>query len=375
MNFKGAAKPIDDIDLPRIGALIGVGEDPIHALLEVETLGSGFDNQGRPKLLFEPHKFYKHLKGDQRTEAVAQGLAYPKWGQKKYPRESYTRMEAAMKINPHAALLSGSWGLGQIMGENYAMAGYDSVEEMVQAFIDDEENHLSAMINFIKASGIDDDLRRIEKKIDNGQVVTAADWVPVVRVYNGAGYAKNDYHNRASRALAKWRRIKDTPWRASEVDIRDEARLEELEHKTNPKTSPEPEVSAQDTAKGVTTSVESSDNTEGTPPPTPAVEVVASRPSLKSTAAAIVTALMAPLSYLGIDTKQVGEYAKGNVTLALKLGLVLAFVIIGVWIWNKAMERANQRTLKVMDAAKDKHQNNLRLIDPPSPPVPAKENA
>ena len=45
-GFKGAAKRIDDIDLPKIGAQIGVGEDEIHALLDVESAGSGFDGKG-----------------------------------------------------------------------------------------------------------------------------------------------------------------------------------------------------------------------------------------------------------------------------------------------------------------------------------------
>lgn len=41
MDFKGAAKRIEDVDLPRIGQQIGVGEDVLHALIEVETRGTG----------------------------------------------------------------------------------------------------------------------------------------------------------------------------------------------------------------------------------------------------------------------------------------------------------------------------------------------
>jgi hypothetical protein len=36
-GFKGAAKRIEDVDLPRIGHMIGVGEDKIHAVLDVES--------------------------------------------------------------------------------------------------------------------------------------------------------------------------------------------------------------------------------------------------------------------------------------------------------------------------------------------------
>jgi hypothetical protein len=55
---KGAAKRIEDVDIPRIGALIGVGEDEVHAFVDVEASGRDFDNQGRPKMLFEPHVFF-----------------------------------------------------------------------------------------------------------------------------------------------------------------------------------------------------------------------------------------------------------------------------------------------------------------------------
>lgn len=34
-TFKGAAKRITDIDIPRIGAIISVGEDEIHAFMDV----------------------------------------------------------------------------------------------------------------------------------------------------------------------------------------------------------------------------------------------------------------------------------------------------------------------------------------------------
>lgn len=65
-GFKGRAKRLDDIDLPRIGHRIGVGEDELHAFMDVETSGGGFDPQGRPKILFEPHVFYRNLTGAKR---------------------------------------------------------------------------------------------------------------------------------------------------------------------------------------------------------------------------------------------------------------------------------------------------------------------
>jgi N-acetylmuramidase len=205
MNFKGQAKRLDDIDLPMVGKLIGVGEDEIHAVLDVESAGGGFDRQGRPKMLFEPHIFWKELgAGPKRDKAAAQGLAYPRWKPGAYPKDSYPRLIKAMAIDENAALRSASWGLGQVMGFNHKAAGYPSARAMVEAFIDDEEHHLAAMIRFIKTNRLDDDLRR-------------HDWAGFARGYNGPGFAKNGYDRKLRAAFAKWQRIRDTPVPAGAV--------------------------------------------------------------------------------------------------------------------------------------------------------------
>lgn len=199
VQFAGRAKRLDDIDLPRIGATIGVGEDETHAVIEVEASGSGFDSQGRVKALYEPHKAYALSSGPVRAQLVGAGLAYPKWGQQPYPKDSYPRILKAAAIDETVALLSTSWGLGQVMGFNHAAAGYASPQAMVAAFADDEEHHLEAMIRFIVTNGLDDEIRR-------------HDWAGFARGYNGSGYAKNQYDVKLRAAFAKWQKVKDTPY-------------------------------------------------------------------------------------------------------------------------------------------------------------------
>lgn len=200
MNFVGPAKRLVDSDLPRIGHEIGCGEDELHAFLDVETSGSGYDKLGRPKMLFEPHRFYANLTGRQQAAAVAQGLAYPHWGEKPYPADSYPRLNDAMAINAEAALRSASWGIGQIMGENHVAAGYHTAALMVQAFVDGgEAEQLEAAIRFIRYSHLDAELR-------------AHNWPAFARGYNGAGYAKNAYDTKLEAAFKKWAAIRDTPW-------------------------------------------------------------------------------------------------------------------------------------------------------------------
>lgn len=200
MNFKGKANRIDDYDLPRLGALIGVGEDELHAFMDVEAAGSGFDTVGRPKMLFEPHLFYRELgPGKKRDAAVKAGLAYPEWKPKGYPKESYTRLAKAMDIDVDAAIRSASWGLTQILGRWHKDIGYDTPLAMVEAFMDDEANHLEATIALLRQWKVDDDLK-------------AHRWEVVAKAWNGPGYATHGYHTKLASAYKRWSKIPDTAW-------------------------------------------------------------------------------------------------------------------------------------------------------------------
>lgn len=209
-GFIGAARRIEDVDLPRIAHTIGVDEDVIHAVIDVESAGSGFDAFERPRMLFEPHIFYRLLHGEQRTRAVREGLAYKVWGHKPYPSDSYGRLERAIEINETAALQSASWGLGQIMGFNHAAAGYATVQDMVRAFLDDEAVHLEAMIQYIVTHELDDDLRR-------------QDWAGFARGYNGPGYARHGYHHRLATRYRYWRSKPNTPWDPRDAEAEEDA--------------------------------------------------------------------------------------------------------------------------------------------------------
>ncbi len=204
MNFKGRARRIDDLDLPRLGALIGVGEDELHAFMDVEAAGSGFDASGRPKMLFEPHRFYAELgAGAKRDEAVKQGLARKTWMVKgkvpKYPANSYSLLEKAILIDKEAALRAASWGLTQILGKWHKDIGYPSAEAMVLAFADDEAAHLEATIKLLVQWKVDDDLK-------------AHRWDVVAKAWNGPAYASHGYHKKLKQAYERWAKIPDTKW-------------------------------------------------------------------------------------------------------------------------------------------------------------------
>lgn len=204
--FRGAARRLDDIDLPKLGYQLGVGEDELHAFIDVETRGGGFDAQNRPRILFERHKFYKYLPAEKRAEAVNAGLASKSPGGYGKESEQYSKLARAINIDRRAALYSCSWGLAQIMGFNHRLAGYPSVDAMVEAFKADEENHLAAAVAFIKAAKLDDELRR-------------HDWAGFAKGYNGENYRINRYDEKLAEAFQKWSRIKDTPWSPGQPSV------------------------------------------------------------------------------------------------------------------------------------------------------------
>lgn len=198
-NFVGKAKRLEEGDIPWIGSAIGIGEDELRAFIDVESRGQGFDSQNRPTILFEPHLFWRNLPIHKRDQAAKQNLAAPRWGMIRYGKysEQYRKLAAAIEIDTEAGLKSASWGLCQVLGSNHRMVGYDTVEEFVMAMMDDEENHLRACVEFLKASGIDDDLR-------------ARRWDVVARVYNGPGYKKHGYDRRLKSRYEYWKSQPDT---------------------------------------------------------------------------------------------------------------------------------------------------------------------
>jgi len=196
MNFHGTATKAKDDDILACATHLGVPYAAFRAVIAVEAAGSGFDAAGRPKILFERHIFYRQLKNDpdKLDQAVASGLAYPKWGEKPYPKGStavYAELIAACDIDETAALQSTSWGLGQIMGSNYKMAGCDSVQDMVEQAKESEANQLLHMANFIKHANLCDELCR-------------QDWAGFAKGYNGPAYQKNQYDVKLEQAYNKF---------------------------------------------------------------------------------------------------------------------------------------------------------------------------
>jgi hypothetical protein len=178
---------------------IGCKVSTIKAVYFVETAGHGYLADGRVKILFEGHRFWKQLKkaGANPAKFIAgnqyySNVVYESWNKSHYKggAAEWNRVSLAIEVcsklgvSPLLALNSTSFGSFQIMGENCLMAGYATSQEMLAAFnIGGEAEQLKAFVNFVKARKLDDELR-------DGNFKAFADG------YNGTQSRQNRYAER-----------------------------------------------------------------------------------------------------------------------------------------------------------------------------------
>jgi hypothetical protein len=170
----------------------------IKAVAEIESSGEGFLADGKPKILFEPHIFWKQLraKGINPNLFMEENpdILYPTWKSGAYGPVSrqHERLEKASKINRDAALQSASWGKFQIMGFNWKLCGAASLQEFINDMFESEDKQLLRFTIYIKNTFLDDELRN-------------HDWAGFARGYNGPQYLKNRYDTKLRTAYLKYK--------------------------------------------------------------------------------------------------------------------------------------------------------------------------
>lgn len=193
MNFIGTGTPLSGVDFARAALTLGCEVAVIQAVTVVEARGEGFDAKRRPVILFEPHVFYRNLPKAKRPAAVKQGLAYAKWRKGNYPATQdrrYDQLTRAMLIDRDAALMACSWGIGQVLGENWKLCGFTSVESLVRKCLEGEGGQLDVMVAFIKGKGL-------------AKHLVAKNWAGFAFGYNGKLYAENAYDKKLATAYSR----------------------------------------------------------------------------------------------------------------------------------------------------------------------------
>ena len=195
MDFIGTGRRLAQGDVGDAARAIGIETAVLLAFLEVEAAGRGFDRQNRPKMLFEPHVFWRNLAGALRDKAAALGLAYKAW-KRNYPADSYPRLSKAIGIARESAFRSGSYGLPQILGENHKAAGFASAEQMFSTMKQGEREQLLAMVALLKSWGL-------AKHLTGKDFSQPESWWPAVERYNGKSFRANGYDAKCAAAYVK----------------------------------------------------------------------------------------------------------------------------------------------------------------------------
>ncbi len=179
VSFTGHAVPLTPAGVARFTTTTQSDAASLWAVLSTETSGCGFLPDRRPKILFERHIFHALTGGayDRSHPGISQPTAggYGAGG-----ASQYARLATALTLNQPAALKSASWGIGQVMGENFLQAGFPTVNAMVAAMLESEDNQLAAMAGFIEDRHL-------------GVSLSRRDWTGFARGYNGPDYARNNY--------------------------------------------------------------------------------------------------------------------------------------------------------------------------------------
>jgi len=177
--------PITQQDLVETAKALNIEVEIMMAIAKQESHGGGFFRDGKPKILFERHKMYQHLKHEgynvKELEKAHPDIVNHKPGGYGRSSKQHQRLNQARKIDEEAAIMSASWGRFQVLGETYKDL-YKTPQELEQAMNASEKQQLKYFAAFVKkkAGG------RLLIALRNKQ------WETVATLYNGSNWRKTN---------------------------------------------------------------------------------------------------------------------------------------------------------------------------------------
>jgi hypothetical protein len=184
------------------------------AVFCTESGGRGFGADGRMIIRFENHHFFKFWGSKPANQAsFAQHFRFDSakpwtnhtWTPGDRPFEPFHGKQAgewevfdfASGLDAHAAKLSISMGSPQILGSNFAEMGFESAEQMFDAFKSGEKRQIIGFFDFVQGPGTSS--RKVQAMRDR-------DFVRFAELYNGAGNA-TEYSGSIEKYFADFQRL------------------------------------------------------------------------------------------------------------------------------------------------------------------------
>jgi hypothetical protein len=191
-----AAPGLTPADFTRAAGELGVFPATIRAVRKIEAPRGPFDENGRPAILYERHVANRNTEPPGAHAGTHPALFGPAYGPGGYGAFSaqYGKLLAACAVDPEAAFRACSWGAFQVLGENAVALGYPSALAMALELTKSEAAHLDSFVRFVKANGLEDELRACRPRDPES-------CVPFVKAYNGPGFKQFNYHTRFAAAI------------------------------------------------------------------------------------------------------------------------------------------------------------------------------
>lgn len=181
------APAANSADMLVFASNLGCTGKQLSAVASVESSGGGFDNHGRPKILYERHLFHRQTDGKW-SPTIFSNKSGGGYGQ-----SSWDKLAAACAKDPDAAFGACSWGKFQVLGLHWSKLGYESPYALAYSCVTGEAEHYDLFARYIQAFGLADELRAITDDPEDCRALA--------RGYNGPNYEKFNYHKRIAKAM------------------------------------------------------------------------------------------------------------------------------------------------------------------------------
>lgn len=190
MTFTNIAAPaLTQSDIKGFAKRLGVSVKQLQAVAYVEASGKGFDKKGRPKILFERHKFHKYTGGVWSTSSFSNPVGGG------YSESSWDKLLGAIVTGAvDAAFMACSWGKFQVLGEWWDEFGFASPFALAHSTVASEAKHYELLIAYVEHTGLQDEMAMISTDPETCRAFAKG--------YNGATYAKLGYHTKIAAAMA-----------------------------------------------------------------------------------------------------------------------------------------------------------------------------
>ena len=188
--------PLTLADFQAAATEMGVEVAAVRAVASVESgNGAGFAADGRAIIRYELHRFKNYTSGaydvthPHLSQSYGAGRSYHVGGQ---PNE-WSMLYGAMILRGRreAAIKSTSWGVFQIMGENFALCGYATAAAFANDMCASTRGQLAVFLKYCRGRNL---IRYLVNK----------DWAAFASHYNGPSYAENHYDTNMAAAYRRF---------------------------------------------------------------------------------------------------------------------------------------------------------------------------